>query len=488
MADFDRGQVHLYREHTSLMGRVGAKPLGGSAAECTQRWQIQMIRPGPLASPRALLHLDLDAFYASVEQLDDPSLRGRPVIVGGTARRGVVCAASYEARKFGVRSAIPTAQARKLCPEGVFLPPRFDRYSQLSDQVFGVYHQFTPLVEPLSLDEAFLDVTASRALHGSGREIATTIKRRVREETGLTVSAGVAEVKLAAKIATDFGKPDGLTVVPAGRVAEFLAPLPVGRLWGVGPATEAALRPLGVARIGELARLPEAALASCLGAERAHALRELARGHDVRDVVPDEAAHSVGGEETFEEDVVGEAALSRILLMQASRVGRRLRSQGLRGRIVTLRVKYADFTLVTRRVTLARPTDDDAAIVAAARAQLARVDLARPVRLAGVTVSGFDELGEAETAEAQLDLFGAAAPAAEGGPGAEALAVEARRARLNAAVDKLSGKFGSGVVQPADLAGGARKPPRSLRSASSGLPPPDQAPLNWPRPKRRGRD
>ena len=441
-----------------------------------------------MAAPRTILHLDLDAFYASVEQLDQPALRGRPVIVGGTSNRGVVCAASYEARKFGVRSAMPTVRARRLCPDGVFLPPRFERYGELSDRVFDVYRRYTPMVEPLSLDEAFLDVTASRALHGDGPAIASAIRAAVKAETGLTVSAGVAEVKLAAKIATDFGKPDGLTVVPVGGVAGFLAPLPVNRLWGVGPATEAALRPLGVARIGDLARLPELALASCLGAERAHALRELARGHDVRDVVPDEAAHSVGGEETFEEDLVGEAALARVLLLQAGRVGRRLRAQGLKGRVVTVKVKYADFTAVTRRVTLPRPTDDDAAIVAAARAQLARVDLARPVRLAGVTVSGFDELGEAETAEAQLDLFGAAAPAAEGGPGAEALAVEARRARLNAAVDKLSGKFGSGVVQPADLAGGARKPPRSLRSASSGLPPPDQAPLNWPRPKRRGRD
>jgi DNA polymerase-4 len=428
-----------------------------------------------MAGPRTILHLDLDAFFASVEQLDDPALRGRPVIVGGTSNRGVVCAASYEARRFGVRSAMPAVRARRLCPEGVFLPPRFERYGELSDQVFEVYRRYTPLVEPLSLDEAFLDVTASRALHGDGPTIAAAIRAAVKAESGLTVSAGVAEVKLAAKIATDFGKPDGLTVVPAGRVAEFLAPLPVGRLWGVGPATEAALRPLGVARIGDLARLPEAALASCLGAERAHALRELARGHDVRDVVPDEAAHSVGGEETFEEDVVGEAALSRVLLMQASRVGRRLRSQGLRGRIVTLRVKYADFTLVTRRVTLPRPTDDDAAILAAARAQLGRVDLERPVRLAGVTVSGFEEGAEAAPAEAQLDLFGAAGEGGAGaGPGTapagqEATASEARRARLNAAVDKLTGKFGSGVVKPADLADRG-------------------APAAWPRPRRRDRE
>jgi DNA polymerase IV len=453
-----------------------------------------------VTSPRTILHLDLDAFYASVEQLDDPALRGRPVIVGGTSDRGVVCAASYEARRFGVRSAMPSVRARRLCPDGVFLSPRFERYGELSDQIFEIYRRYTPLVEPLSLDEAFLDVTASRALHGDGPTIARAIRAAVKVESGLTVSAGVAEVKLAAKIATDFGKPDGLTVVPAGGVAAFLAPLPVSRLWGVGPATEAALRPLGVARIGDLARLPEAALASCLGAERAHALRELARGLDVRDVVPDEAAHSVGGEETFEEDLVGEAAIARSLLLQAGRVGHRLRSQGLRGRIVTVKVKYADFTAVTRRVTLPRPTDDDAAIVAAARAQLSRVDLTRPVRLAGVTVSGFDEVAEAAP-EAQLDLFGGPGgdPVEAGPPAGD----EARRARLNAAVDKLSGRFGRGVVKPADLAGGAQQPPRSPRSLRSGLIRPDlrspladgsqqrprsSSPAEWPRPKRRGRD
>ncbi len=399
-----------------------------------------------MAAPRTILHLDLDAFYASVEQLDDPSLRGKPVIVGGTSGRGVVCAASYEARAFGVRSAMPTSRARRLCPQGVFLHPRFDRYGELSDRIFDVYRRYTPLVEPLSLDEAFLDVTASRALHGEGPVIAAAIRAAVRGETGLTVSAGVAEVKMAAKIATDFGKPDGLTVVPAGGVAAFLAPLPIGRLWGVGEVTEAALRKLGVATIGDLARLPEPALASVVGADRAHGLRELARGHDDRDVVPDEGLKSVGGEETFDEDVRGEAALARCLLLQSARVGRRLRAHGLRGRVVTLKVKYADFTLVTRRVTLPRPTDDDGVIYEAARAQLSRVDPGRAVRLAGVTVSGFEEAGEEAEGPGQLDLFGAAAEA----PAAET-AEEARRRKLNAAVDKLSEKFGTGTVKKADL-------------------------------------
>src|SRR5512139_666447 len=190
-----------------------------------------------MPGPRTILHLDLDAYYASVEQLDDPALRGRPVIVGGPSRRGVVCAASYEARRFGFRSAMPTARARRLCPDGVFLPPRFDRYAALSERIFDVYRRYTPLVEPLSLDEAFLDVTASRALHGTGRDIAVAIRGAVRGETGLTISAGIAEVKFAAKIASDLGKPDGLVEVPVGGVRDFLAPLPLGRLWGVGAVT-----------------------------------------------------------------------------------------------------------------------------------------------------------------------------------------------------------------------------------------------------------
>jgi DNA polymerase-4 len=394
---------------------------------------------------RTILHLDLDAFYASVEQLDDPSLRGRPVIVGGPSHRGVVCAASYEARRFGVRSAMPTARARKLCPDGVFLPPRFDRYGALSDRVFGIYRRYTPLVEPLSLDEAFLDVSASRALHGAGRDIAGAIKREVRAECGLAVSAGIAEVKLAAKIATDLGKPDGLVEVPVGGVAEFLAPLPAARLWGVGHVTEEALRRIGVATIGDIARTPDAALAAAVGSRHARDLRALARGEDPREVVPDEAAKSIGAEDTFGENLADLPALERELLAQAARVGRRLRAAGMAGRVVTLKVKYADFTLITRRATLERPTDDDRAVFDAARALLARVELARPVRLTGISVSGF----AGDTDRAQLDLFGqASAPEpADGG----------KRRALNAALDRLADRFGEGTVVPADLAG---VPPR----------------------------
>jgi DNA polymerase-4 len=394
---------------------------------------------------RTIIHLDLDAFFASVEQLDDPSLRGRPVIVGGPTNRGVVCAASYEARRFGVRSAMPTARARKLCPDGVFLRPRFERYGELSHRVFDVYRRYTPLVEPLSLDEAFLDVTRSRALHGGGREVAAAIKAAVRSECGLAVSAGIAEVKLAAKIATDLGKPDGLVEVPEGGVAAFLAPLPVSRLWGVGRVTEEELRKLGVATIGDLARTPEPALAAAIGANHARGLAALARGEDPREVVPDEAARSIGAEDTFGEDLRGAEALARELLAQAGRVGRRLRAAGVAGRVVTLKVKYADFTLVTRRTTLARPTDDGRALFEAARALLPRVDLDRPVRLTGISVSGF--AGEEE--RAQLDLFGAAARAEP--------AEDGKRRALNAALDRLADRFGDRAVIPADNAGRPRR-------------------------------
>jgi DNA polymerase-4 len=393
---------------------------------------------------RTILHLDLDAFYASVEQLDDPSLRGRPVIVGGPSRRGVVCAASYEARRFGVRSAMPTARARRLCPDGVFLPPRFHRYAALSEHVFGIYRRYTPQVEPLSLDEAFLDVTESRALHGGGEDIARAIKAAVRGECGLLVSAGVADVKLAAKIATDLGKPDGLVVVPPGGTAAFLAPLPVSKLWGVGRVTEEALRKIGIATIGDLGRTPEVALASAIGASHAKGLRALAQGEDPREVVSDEASKSVGAEETFGEDLRGEAALLPELLAQAARVGRRLRAAGLAGRVVTLKVKYADFSLVTRRVTLERPTDGDRAVFEAARGLLARVDLGRAIRLTGISVSGFAGEGE----RGQLDLFGE--------PGPPPSPDEQRRKALDAAVDAISERFGNGTVVPADLVGRGR--------------------------------
>ncbi|HUK66883.1 MAG TPA: DNA polymerase IV, partial [Anaeromyxobacteraceae bacterium] len=287
--------------------------------------------------------------------------------------------------------------------------------------------------EPLSLDEAFLDVSASAALHGDGRTMAATLKRMVKAETGLTVSAGVAEVKLAAKIASDLGKPDGLVEVPAGTTRSFLAPLPVGRLWGVGKVTEAALGRIGIHRIGELADASPRVLQEVLGQGQAQALAALARGDDPREVIPDEEAKSVGGEETFERDLMGEDALAPHLIAQAERVARRLRQAGKKGRVVTLKVKYADFELVTRRTTLKVPTDDGQTLLEAARALLARTDLSRKVRLIGISASDF-------CVEAQLGLFGAFAE--ECSP---------RRAALNAAVDRLAERFGTGAVRKASL-------------------------------------
>jgi DNA polymerase-4 len=337
---------------------------------------------------RAILHVDMDAFYASVEQRDDPALRGKPVIVGGPSRRGVVLAASYEVRPFGVRSAMPMAQALRLAPRAIVVAPHFDRYAEASAGAFAIFRRFTPLVEPLSLDEAFLDVTASQALFGDGPTIAAAIKRAVREELALTASAGVAPCKFAAKIASDLRKPDGLVVVPPGGVAEFLRALPIERMWGVGPKTAPRMRALGYQTIGDLARAGEDALEGVLGSWGVHVAR-LARGEDERDVDPAGAARSIGAEVTHEEDLVGADAIRPRLLEHAERVARRLVRAGLSARTVAVKIKYADFTVRTRRVTLPSPANDTDTLHRAALECLARVPLeGRRVRLTGVSVSG----------------------------------------------------------------------------------------------------
>ncbi len=306
---------------------------------------------------RSILHLDLDAFYASVEVLDRPELRGKPVIVGGDERRGVVAAASYEARKSGVHSAMPTATAKRLCPKGIFLPVRMSRYAEMSDTVFAIYRRFTPLVEPLSIDEAFLDVTGCERLFGGAEEVARKIKAAVREETGLTVSAGVAPNKFLAKIASDLGKPDGLTVVPPGGEQDFLDPLPVGKLWGVGKVTEEALLGRGIRTIGDLRRSSRETLVRTFGAHGEH-LHELARGIDDRPVETEREAKSVGHEDTYDHDLRDRGAMRRELLSLSDRVSSRLRHGGIKGKTVTLKVKYHDFVQVTRAITLSDPTDD----------------------------------------------------------------------------------------------------------------------------------
>ena len=378
----------------------------------------------------AILHLDMDAFYASVEQRDDPPLRGRPVVVGGNPRRGVVLAASYEVRPSGVRSAMPMARALRLAPDAVVVPPRFEAYARASEQVFAIFERYTPLVEPLSLDEAFLDVTGSRGLFGAPAAIAARIRADIARELSLPCSAGVAAVKFVAKIASDLAKPNGQREVPAHETRAFLAPLPVARLWGVGPKLEAVLHELGLRTVGDVARADREFLAERLGDAGRH-LAALARGEDDRVVVPDRQAKSIGAEDTFEEDTDSAEALRRALHAQALRVGRRLRRAGLRARNIQLKVKLADFTILTRRHTLASPTDDGQLLYREATELLARTPLGQPVRLTGVTAQ------ELCGGEGQLGLFAG---------------TEARSGRLNAALDAIADRFGQGAVSPADVA------------------------------------
>ena len=376
---------------------------------------------------RAILHVDMDAFYASVEQRDDPRLRGKPVAVGGASRRGVVCAASYEARPFGVRSAMPMARALRLCPQLLVVPPDFAKYSQVSEQIFAIFHSFTPEVEGLSLDEAFLDVTRSQTLLGPAPAQARAIKERIQGETRLTASVGIAEVKFAAKIASDLCKPDGLLEVPRGQVREFLAPLPASRLWGVGPRTDEQLQRLGLRKIGDVARADRAYLEAQLGSAGPW-LHDLANGIDERQVEADLDAKSIGAEETFEEDLQGEE-LHPFIHEQALRVGARLRRAAVKARSVHLKIKYADFRVVTRQETLPFPTDDSAEIYRTALRLLGKVD-AHPIRLTGV------HAGELCTVTPQLALF-------DGD--------RKKRDRLNQSLDAIAEKFGNGAVLPADL-------------------------------------
>jgi DNA polymerase-4 len=338
--------------------------------------------------PRQIVHVDMDAFYASVEQRDDPSLRGKPIIVGGPSKRGVVCTASYEARPFGVRSAMPMGEALRRCPQAIVVTPRMGHYGEVSRSVMEILHRFTPLVEPLSLDEAFLDVTASQSLFGDGPTIATSIRDAIRSELSLTASAGVAPSKFVAKIASDLHKPDGLTVVGAGEEVSFLTPLPLERMWGIGPKTSKKLRGAGFATIGDLTKGSPGELRRLMGNDWADVVVDLARGLDTRDVIPDRGAVSMGAEETFETDLVKRKDIERSLLGQAERVAQRLAMTDQVARCVQLKVKRADFTLVTRRVTLPDYVSDTTSIHRAACALLDKVDLeGARFRLTGVSVS-----------------------------------------------------------------------------------------------------
>lgn len=345
----------------------------------------------PADSVRQIIHIDMDAFFASIEQRDAPELRGKPVLVGGGERRGVVAAASYEARPFGVHSAMPMAQAMRRCPQAIVVPPRRRAYEEASAQIFTVFRRFTPLVEGLSVDEAFLDVTGSRSLFGDGATIAARIRKEILAETDLTASAGVAPNKFVAKIASDQDKPDGLTVVRDGEVFAFLEPLPIERMWGVGPKAAERLRHLGYDTLGDLARADEATLERHLGSW-GREVKRLAQGLDEREVEPDREAKSVGAEETYDEDLTSRAEIEKTLLRHASRIARRLLEGGISAGRVTVKIKYADFTLKTRQLRLSEPVDDAGSLYAAARSLLDRFPLAgRAVRLTGVSAGDLRE-------------------------------------------------------------------------------------------------
>ncbi|HLE85657.1 MAG TPA: DNA polymerase IV [Thermoanaerobaculia bacterium] len=358
-----------------------------------------MLESGPV---RRILHCDMDCFYAAVHARDEPALRGRPLVVGGRPEgRGVVAAASYEARRYGVRSAMPSSRAARLCPAAVFLPPDFPRYRRESEEIFRIFGAFTPLVQAVSIDEAYLDVTSHLAALGSATAVAREIRRRVRDERGLTVSVGVGPNRLVAKIASDFDKPDGLTVVRPEEVDGFLAPLPVRRLHGVGPATERALAELSVRTVAELRGLAREELAARFG-RHGEVLWEFARGIDEREVTTHRERKSLGSETTFAEDLTRLAEMEEVLERLAREVADGLERRGIAGSTVTLKVRYDDFTTVTRSATRALPVASGDEIARLVRELLRRTDAGRrPVRLLGVTASKLVGTG----GEDQMILF-----------------------------------------------------------------------------------
>ncbi|MBX5464414.1 MAG: DNA polymerase IV [Clostridia bacterium] len=369
---------------------------------------------------RAVLHCDADAFFAAVEVLDRPELAGKPVVVGGLGPHGVVATCSYEARRFGVRSAMPMATARRLCPQAVFLPGRHERYREVSERMFAVFRRFSPVVEPLSLDEAFLEVPAAEA-----ERLAAELRAQVRREVGLAVSVGVAPNKLVAKIASDLAKPDGLRVVAPEEVAAFLAPLPVGRLWGIGPRTAAALEREGVRTVADLRSRPAAWFLGRFG-RRGEEVRRFAFGEDDRPVAPRGEARSMGEEETYPRDLRRREELLRRLALLSQAVGSRLRAHGLAGRTVTLKLRTGDYRTRSRSRTLPQPVAGDDRIYREACFLLERAWAGEPVRLLGIQVSGL----ERPRAE-QLSLTGQG-----GGP-----------ERLWRTVDALRARFGPQAVR-----------------------------------------
>ena len=393
------------------------------------------------------MHVDMDAFFASVEQLDHPEYKGHPVIVGGLSSRGVVATASYEARKFGVHSAMPISRAKKLCPHGIYVYPNMARYKEISQIIHKVMEEFTPIIEPLSLDEAFLDVTGITHKFTGPKALGRAIKDRVFEETGLIISAGLAPNKFLAKLASDLDKPDGLVVIPYGKECESLANLPIKRIWGVGPSTERRLKDGGFTLIKDVQALSdEKSLVPYVG-NQARRIWELARGIDERPVEPDRQIQSVGNEETYESDVEDPAAIDLELHYFANRVAKRLRKYGLMGHTVSIKVRYNDFKTVSRQKRLDSATDQERIIYDTSvllwnklmrTAPLPKFDTSvldiplKPIRLLGVTVSGLSTEGIV-----QDDLF--------------SIAADEKDEKLSTVLDSLASKFGEGAIMSGAL-------------------------------------
>lgn len=381
---------------------------------------------------RSILHVDMDAFYASVEQLDHPEYKSKPVIVGadpkGGKGRGVVAACSYEARKFGVRSALPISWAWKLCPEGVYVRPRMKRYVEVSGEVMDVFRQFTDLVEPLSIDEAFLDITGSIALLGQPVQIARSIKTEIRQKTGLTASVGLAPNKFLAKIASDIRKPDGFVVVEENHIETFLRDLPISRLWGVGPKTEVRLHEAGFRTIGDVASADRESLVRRLGSLGEH-LFQLSHGNDDRPVVPNWEPKSVSSETTFEEDTDDRELLLATILELSDHVAQRLRKDGYRARKVTLKLRYSSFTTHTRQQSLDKLIQTGGDIAAIARGLFAQFSIKPKIRLIGVAAGDLHREGADPQ---QLSLFGDSSPQKE---------------KLSHTVDEIKQKFGDAALR-----------------------------------------
>jgi DNA polymerase-4 len=380
---------------------------------------------------RAILHIDLDAFFVAVERLDNPALIGAPVIVGGRAEvRGVVASASYEARKFGIHSAMPTAAALRLCPQAILVSGHRGRYSEMSDKVMAILGQYTPLLEPISIDEAFLDVTGAEAHYGPPGQLARTLQERIQRELNLSASLGVATNKLIAKIASDFRKPHGITVVAPGEEAAFLAPLPIRKLWGVGEVTGRDLQKLGVQTVGDLARIPREELIARFGPSGGEGLHRASHGVDDSPVQPEHEAKSLSREETFARDIGDAETLRRELLRLSDEVAWRLRRHKLQARTVNLKLRYGDFSTLTRQVTLQEATDSGPVIHAHALALFEKAWDRRALRLVGVGGTNLEQGGR------QLRLFEQE---------------DRRQAQLDSALDRIRAKYGESAIRRASL-------------------------------------